>query len=250
MNAMSSGSYMRAVVGPLYPTVSELSALEEPDAWGVWLEHPGHGLSPEMLSVMFDAARPLEGIVWHVAAGAPRMPSIAGHQRALGRYPGLVRGDLISTQTVIVETTTWYGDIGIVNPDAPRQLASLWQRSTAATDSLVAFFRSPTARARKRWQVSVLGALWSWAVRQGPDPASARTDTQRRVLSSLVHDVLELDGILALIADVEESGRILILVARKDTCTDFASRIDTSAKVVWLSAPSDIGRVEWLPWLT
>jgi hypothetical protein len=241
---------IRGVIAPLYPTTSELAALEQTEAWGLWLDVKGEHLSAAMLGVVLNALRAFEGLIWHVAPVAARATSIASHQRALGRYPGLVQGDLLGRQTVTLSETHWYGDIGVLNPEAAPQLAQLWQRSTAATDSMLAFFRSRDARVRHQWQVALLGALWAWARRQASKPDRQEVDSRRSILQNLVRDVIDADGLLALLADIEESGRIMVLIGREGTCQEVASTIDATGTIEWLPAPSALGRLEWLPWLT
>jgi hypothetical protein len=203
-----------------------------------------------MLVVVLNALKAFEGLIWHVAPVGARATSIARHQRALGRFPGLVQGELLGRQTVTSGEIQCYGDIGVLNREAASQLAQLWQRSTAGTDSMLAFFRSADRRVRDQWQVALLGALRAWAGRQVSNPGPHEVDTKRSILQNLVRNVIEADGLLTLLADIEESGRVLVIVGREGTCREVASTIDATGTIEWLPAPSALGRLEWLPWLT
>jgi hypothetical protein len=196
------------------------------------------------------ALREFRGVIWHAESRGETSPRIFAHQRALGPFTGLAAKTLIAKQTIEVNDEVSYGDVGWLNHGAAPQLERLYNRSTATIDSLVAFFRNPDLATLKRWNVALIGALWAWARSLSSTHRRRPSDSDHVVLKRLLQMALEENGVLALLADVEGAGRVLLLVGRRDTCRELTSRLKPQEPIDWLDSVDAIGRSQWIPWLT
>jgi hypothetical protein len=162
----------------------------------------------------------------------------------------LVVGDPLVRQTVRFGRETWYADAGWLNEEAHLILEHFCGRSTAPSDSICVFFRDPSGKVLERWSSSLLGAFWAWARRLTAGSERTAADSEIFVLDRLIRFVLEVDGIMVLLADIESAGRVLVLVGRESTCKEITRQLGVQADIDWLASLDDIGRPQWVAWMT
>jgi hypothetical protein len=236
----------RGHVGPL-PTEpgSPFTDMQLPAAWGVWLDGGSRRISSTLLDAVLHALDDLNGVVWHVSDGGSRSPVIKERQRAFGPHPGVLDGEPVVSETIDLGGRRVYADTGWMNPHGTEELARLLTRSTAPLDVSVAFFRSKSSTLTARWSAALLGLLWIWIRRTVKAPEVSIPGLASTVLALLVRDALELDGVVALLVDSEDAGRLLVLVTNEVRAHALRDQLDSGSTINWVDNAADMGRPQW-----
>jgi hypothetical protein len=202
-----------------------LPPLDWSNVGALWLWGDQSGLQPATFDALLSAVAPLRGIVCHASLGTSGSPRINDHQRAFGRWGGLVNPVLLrNSLEAPVLTDKVYCDAGWLATGAATVLPSFVSRSTTDIDAFLAFIPHREDAARQ-WLVLTPGFLWLWLQWQRTD-SSQRVTAARPVVHGYISKTLQLGGLAGLAWRDDRARPGLVYLGGMETIELFGARLE------------------------